>query len=251
MTDFEKNLAKIMTKLENKIEKFVGKLDSVKGNLTVTKENLSQSVVLYNEIQETLKKAGYGEIVSNTLFDNKNMIKERSLAVGKFKEMGKFDKTILTNLVNVQYGEIMALEVDAARAVKATLMNQVIAGVSRKDAISMLKKQLDTKLRSYTETYVRTAKQQFTQQVEDEIAKSIDFGKEKNDIWEYAGADLQDNSHDECIWALTSKEHAPYFTNAEKEEFEAGGGFEHTEPRWNCQHNFFITDMTYEEYLSA
>ena len=128
--------------------------------------------------------------------------------------------------------------------------NAITQSVINGSTITQMTNQISGKLgkfEQYAKTYIVTAKREFIQKTENYVAEKINFGSEKDDIWEYIGAPLQDNSHPECVWALEQKENAPYFTNAEKEEFESGGGYPHTEPRWNCQHNFMITDMTYAE----
>jgi len=246
---FEQELAKIVKTLESRINKFVDAMAIQDGRFLVKQENFKNATILYNEVMGALRDSGFEDVIGKEMLKSKSIIDERIDAVSTFKEVGKFDKTMLKDLMKTQFGEVMGLGNDAARSVKSVLMQQVISGAQRTEAVNLLKKTLETKLQRHAETLVRTSKNQFTQQVENELAKEVGYGEK--DIWEYAGAPLQDNSHAECIWALTQKEHAPYFTNAEKEEFEAGGLFDHTEPRWNCQHNFFMVDLTYEEYLKA
>jgi hypothetical protein len=203
-------------------------------------------------VVDQLEKAGYYDLAKQFTRNNKDFttVQIKEMAT-RFKDAasyyGALEKTVFKGLQNMQYNGMTVLGSTRVNAITEALYNSVIAGTSNAQLQVVLEKQLDM-FGQYAETYIRTAKREYSQQTEFEIAR--DAGIE-DVIWEYIGAPLQDNSHEECIWALTEKEHAPYFTTAEMEEFQAGGGLEHTEPRWNCQHIFGITDMTMEEYLEA
>ena len=132
------------------------------------------------------------------------------------KDFGGFSKTTFDSINSLQKLEFNSVGQDGMSEILKVLNGQVAVGASRTQAIKTLKKTLNRNIVRYSETYVETAKNMFNQEVNNKIAKDVGF----DGIWEYIGAPLQANSHLECIWALTKKPKAPYFTTAEKIKFE-------------------------------
>lgn len=247
---FETNLASIIRAFSSKLNASF-KFTTVKDVIVPIEENFEQVAIIAGELAESLTNAGYYDLVKEFTSNNDDFtvqqIKDMSKRFKKAKTYyGAIEPTTLSSLKSMQYNGMADLGVTRLNTIKSALFQSVLAGTSRETLIANMEKQMQILEREAT-TYLRTAKREYSQQVENQIAKEAGLTEI---IWEYVGAPLQDNSHPECRCALEEKEHAPYFTQEEKDEFEAGGGeCAHDEPRWNCQHIFGITDLTYEEYL--
>jgi len=248
IVDFNSQMTAVIKRLSDFLNKNI-KFTMDRGFIMPIEANFKNIAMVSGELITELEKAGYYDLIKEFSKNNKDF------TAAQIKEMGKrfadaktyygaLENTVFKGLQNMQYQGMAMLGSNRVGAITEALYNSVIAGTSNAQLIVSLEKQLDIFGR-YAETYIRTAKREYSQQTEFEIAREAGI---TDIIWEYIGAPLQDNSHPECVWALTEKEHAPYFTTAEMEEFQAGGGLDHTEPRWNCQHIFGITDMSFEEY---
>ena len=227
------------------------KLTTEAGLIIPVAENFDNVAIVAGELIDQLTESGYFKLINEFSQNNSDFSVQQIKEMGKrFKGastyFGAIEGTTLDGLKNMQYSGMASLGQNSMASISTALYDSVLSGTSNNQLVQRLTKELG-KLSQHAETYVRTAKREYSQQTEFEIARAA--GIDKGDtIWEYIGAPLQDNSHKECIWAITEKIHAPFFTTAEMEEFQAGGGLDHTEPRWNCQHIFGITDMTVEEY---
>ena len=248
---FEKNMQSVIKKLNRDIAKMVSKLETVNGSLLIT-ENVSNAVLIKKEIAEALKNSGYFDLAKEAVKKNKELMDLQILDISKRmgERFGKVDANTLRSLFKMDYVGMQNLADTAVPAISNVIMQNVMIGGQYSTMVEQLSGQLG-KFESYANTYLKTAKSQFIQKTEDYVADDIKFGSDKDDIWQYFGAPLQDNSHKECIWALRKKEHRPYFTDRERRTFEAGGGLPHGEPRWNCQHSFLMTNKTHEDYLKA
>jgi len=241
---FEREMAKVIRRLEKEINLIIDKYKTVNG-VIVKNADLSRVITVGNQLEEALRSSGYYELAEKALEGNRELM---VLEIANLKELlgrsrlGQIDATTLNNLLKVKYQGMLDQAGLNVIAIKETLFNSVTLGLP----MSTLRNELTGKLGRFgrhATTYIRTAKREFIQTTEDTIADQIGFGEEKDDIWEYVPSLLQSDSHKECIWAVEKK----YFTNAEKISFESGGGYSHSEPRWNCVHHFAISNLTYEE----
>ena len=250
VTRFNTQMERVIKKMSNFLNSSI-KMTTESGLIVPVAENFDNVSVVAGELIQALEDAGYYDLINKFSQNNSDFTAQQIKEMGKrFKGAstyyGAIEKTSLNGLKNMQYEGMASLGQNTLNSISTALYDSVLAGTSNAQLTSKLGKELG-KLGRYAETYVRTAKREYSQQTEYEILRAADIDRGET-IWEYIGAPLQDNSHAECIWAITEKIHAPFFTTAEMEEFNAGGGLDHTEPRWNCQHIFGITDMTVAEY---
>lgn len=251
MSSFSGQMAAVIKSFNRKLNASL-KFTTEAGVILPIEQNFEQVTIMASELITALQESGYYDLAKKFVENNDDFTRLQIKDMAKrFKKAeiyyGKISGTTLNSLKTMQYNGMADLGTSRLSAIKQTVYQSVLAGTSNDVLLNNLTKHLD-QLSQYAETYMRTAKREYSQQTENLIAKEAGL---TDIIWEYIGAPLQDNSHEECIWALEDKPHAPFFTTEEKDEFEAGGGYDHTEPRWNCQHIFGITDMTYEEYEGA
>ena len=251
---FEKQIDKILTKLSAEIKKLI-KFDTVGGAVLDNNDNLRRAVVIKKQIENALRDMGYFSLVQKSLDDNGVVFEQRLAEVTKLLNVDKLaniGKGTLRSLNKVYYDKLSGVADKFIAGIQDKIYNNVLLGQQYSTLIDDTLKAAES-FKNEALTQMRTIKQNFIQQTEDELAEQIGFGEEEDDIWAYVGAPLQDNSHKECIWALTEKLHTPYFTNAEKDMFLSGstGTFSFDPVRWNCQHVFNMTDLTYEEYEEA
>lgn len=248
---FERNMKEVTRILSTQISEMVsGNLKLMKGKFEISPDNMNNVLEIANDLINTLQGSGYNDLISESLLQQRRMITERlkEFRSGYIGErLGEFNTETLDSLLQMQNSELLDIGADAINKVKSILIQQVTIGGSLKEFSALLAKTLDDRLSGYAETYLRTAKGQYQQMIEDQIAEQIGF----DGIWEYTPSDLMDNSHEECIWALEQKAHSPYFTAEEKDAFQAGTAYagQPSPPRWNCRHRFDMTDLTMEEYL--
>ena len=247
---FNAGMVSVIRKLSNYLNSGI-KLTTEAGLIVPTVDNFENIAIVSGELLEQLEKSGYYNLIREFSQNNTDFTAQQIKEMGKRFQgadtyLGAIEGTTLSGLQNMQYEGMAVLGQSRIGAISQVLYDSVLAGTSNAVLTGNLKSQLGN-LSRYSETYLRTAKREYSQQTEFEIAKAAGIDRDET-IWEYIGAPLQDNSHAECVWALLDKPHAPFFTTAEMEEFQAGGGYDHMEPRWNCQHIFGITDLTIEEY---
>lgn len=251
LADFEKGIVQIQKQLLSNIKFTMGDLNLKNGKFLNASDDIKEAILQLNNIDEALEQSGYYKFIQDEILKQKEYFKIRSGEIQKqFKSLGGFDANAVDGFLQAEFITLQDVGTSAANAVKQTLLQSVTTGLDFDEAVNLIASKLDTNLTRYAETWYRTAFNEYTQKVEDNLAEAIGFGDDEDDIWEYMGAPLQDNSHEECIWALTEKDHCPFFTNEEKEAFETGTAYpgQPSPPRYNCQHKFNITNMTYEEY---
>ena len=248
--DFNKQMTKVVRDL-NKYINYGKDFTMEAGWIMPVEANFETVIQIANGLAGALEDAGYYDLIKEFSKNNADFSVQQIKEMAKrFKSVepyyGAIEKTTLKSLQKMQYNGMAQLGQEYVSKIGQSLYSSVIAGTTNKQLILNLDKQLGNMSR-YSETYLRTAKREYSQQTE--LAIVDEAGIDRGEVvWEYIGASLQDNSHPECEWALLDKPHAPFFTTAEMEEFQSGGGYDHTEPRWNCQHIFGITDMTMKEY---
>ncbi|MEA1972673.1 MAG: hypothetical protein U9N34_05200 [Candidatus Cloacimonadota bacterium] len=134
-----------------------------------------------------------------------------------------------------------------AKQVRTKLQSIVMSGGSFATAVEELQKSAD-KLSQHALTYMNTSRSELSQKISDISAENYDGAV----YWEYFGAVLDDKTREICqmaLGAISSKwSNAPFFTDAEKQEFQTTYGI-----RWNCRHEFdqitekYYMDMTGNE----
>lgn len=244
MIDFDRRIEQVIEDLNREIKSALN-FDMNGGIIIENNKNIDLAIRSQLELAAALKESGYYTLAAKAVAENKKYIAER-LANFSIDEFGMTTKQTLDGLLRLDYGKMQTVSSKLIPSVKQKIFDSVITGKSYSQLLLDIDSDLE-RFKNEALTQLRTIRREFRQNVEDNIAEEIGFGEEKDDIWEYAGAPLQANSHAECIWALTQKKGAPYFTDEEKKLFQSGGLYPHTEPRWNCQHNFFITDKKYKE----
>ena len=242
---FERDMAKVVKRLERQVQKIIDGLQSVNGTLTTSASALNDALNISKDLAEALKDSGYYELAEKTLKQNTKLMNlrhdELKTLLGR-ERLGKIDTTTLNALNKMNFQGMSGLGESSIIRIREAIFNSVNLGLP----LTQLRDELMNStgiLKHHAETYIRTAKREFSQRVEDNVAEKVGFGEDKDDIWEYSPSITQSNSHKECIWAVGKR----YFTNAQKNEFNSGGGYSHSEPRWNCVHRFTITNMTYDE----
>jgi hypothetical protein len=154
------------------------------------------------------------------------------------------EKIILLQQIDLQ--ELFDIRDQFARLVKNTLREIVVSGLPLENALSVIEKVSD-RLEQYTSTYINTSRRILSQTITDLTAKNLkeDTGEV---FFQYFGAKPDDKIRNECLIGLgeiksADYPNAPYFTEEEKERFEAEFGI-----RWNCRHEFvIITEKKYRE----
>ena len=244
--EFEKDLNKVLKKYTESVEDSLDKLKTDEG-IILTLEN--DNVAKYSKVfEKALEDSGYYSLSERALKANNILYTEAVKRAGDVLGRQRFkgvNKDSINRILKVDFDGLSNLGETNIIAVQNKLLQAVQVGKKKAELIKELRKEID-KFQNHAETYIRTSRRNYIQLTEDEIAGSVGFGEEKDDIWEYVGAPLQENSHKECKWVFNV--HGALFTNEEKELFEGGGLFEHSEPRWNCQHNFLISANDYEDY---
>jgi len=241
---FETAIKKVINKLDTKLTKLLNGLDTKDGVLLDTQA--TKVLLLKKELQKALIDSGYYKLAEETMKDN---IKIMGIRIVELKEtlglrLGEISKKTINGINKMSFGEMANIGEREILAIHNSIINSVIMGTQKTALVESLTNEL-SKFQNYAETYIRTSKRIFSQTIENNIAEQIDFGSEKDDIWEYLGAPLQSNSHAECEIAVPKR----YFTNDEKIEFEAGsiGSLSFNPMRYNCLHQFMITNKTYKE----
>lgn len=243
--DFEREMAKVIRRLERNIQDIIDTLRMRDGQMIVSAENINRAMALSKQLEKALRESGYYELAERSLKANNKIMtaqhEELKALLGR-ERLGQIDTSTLQALQKLKFTGMTNLGDNALIGIREAIFNSVNLGLP----IGTLRDEITKKLggwEKYADTYIRTAKREFSQQVENNAAELIKFGTEKDDIWEYVPNILQANSHKECIFAVNKQ----YFTNDEKMQFESGGLYSHSEPRWRCVHRFVITNKTFEE----
>lgn len=220
------------------------------GVIAFTDANINKAILLKGNVEAIISNSGFYAAVRSAIDDYLDVATSR---IGEVKRMfsltdlSGFDTQTIRAIQAMDYGKLQGVAEKFVAGVGDKFVNSVATGQQFSTLLDETVKQAE-RFKNEALTQMNTMQNVFRQNLEDKLAEEIGF--DDTNVWEYMGAPLQANSHKECIWALTQKAAAPYFTNEEKEEFERGGGpltIVHGEPRWNCQHNFFMTSLTLKE----
>ena len=243
---FEEELKRMQSGILRDLENYVNSTFKTKNGKYILDEGTDLTVDMTAKLQEVLAENGYYETVNEQLFDfNQEILANR---LGEFPRIAPdFATEQLDALLRANFETLSGVSANTGNNLKRLLINSLVQNESVSQLAQKFSDELEKNLINHSATLMRTSRRMYYQEIENVIAESID----DEIIWVYAGAPLQGNSHQECIWALTAKPHTPYFTQAEKEEFEAGtlpAGLDRSAVRYNCQHYFQITSLTRKEY---
>lgn len=240
---FRKDLIPILEEIKKQMEMSLSNFNIKGGKFLIEDYSSSQLIQFNNSFITSLETSGYNDLVGKYLGDARLHLKDRASEFAKiFPQLGEISPASLDNILKVNATEFSLVSDDIAGRLQTRLTNQVLNGESLVNSIEILNGVLDSDLIRYSETWLRTAYQQYMQKTEDFLGKKIGFGESRDDIWEYVGAPLQSNSHSECIWALRTRA-TSYFTTKQKEAFQNGTAYvgQPAPPRYNCQHIFIIS----------
>jgi len=194
---------------------------------------------LYNGIIDSIAKSGYYETVRELVGSDKELIEEvKSMrsGAGLPTEFSASSAEALTAFQNLELAQFRAISDQFANSLHVELMNFALSGTTELDFINAISSKLNDNLKKYSITYAMTSRAQFSQQVENEAAKSYDGAL----YWEYSGPN-DGRTRDACKEGLAIR----YFTDAERRKFEIDNA---SERAWNCRHIFFqITEDDYKE----
>ena len=245
IAQFEKDMEKVISRLERQVQKIIDGLEVVDGKYATTASALNNALNVSNDLSQALTDSGYHDLAEKALKQNTKLMNlrhdELKILLGRDR-LGQIDTSTLNALLEMNFTGMTDLGESSIIRIREAIFNSVNLGLPVNQLRDELMKDTGI-LKHHADTYIRTGKREFAQRVEDNTAEQIGFGEDKDDIWEYSPAITQSNSHKECIWAVDKS----LFTNAEKNEFNSGGLFSHSEPRWNCVHRFVITNKTYDE----
>ena len=242
--EFKKNLKSVLSELEKEINAIVNGLPRSGKLFNLQKIDMAQ---ITQDMYSALEKSGYNELIQETLLKSKDDIAKQLGFMAKALPdtkavLGHLDDTTINSFLKMGYVGLETVPAELVEKVKNTVYQAAILGKSSGQLVSELEAKL-SQFGGHAQAQVNTFRREFIQKSEEHIAEQVGFGDDVNDIWEYVGAPIQTNSHPECVWAVEKR----YFTNEEKIDFQNGGGYPHTEPRWNCQHIFQISNVTYKE----
>ncbi len=237
--DFTKAFEDVLHAANSRITAIAGGLKMKAGKVLFNEENMQLAMGMKQEAIKVLNEAGYSEMVDKFLASESAEIKSftKSMAGTSFPAMfTKSDVAMVKALQSKELLDLMALQEGMATTIQQTLMQGVMAGVSRRDMVMQILHNKDIKSR-YVNTYIETSRNQYLQKLHDMSATNYKEETGEDIYWKYIGAPIDSVTRDECIEALTQL----YFTDAEKMDFESTYGV-----RWNCRHSFM--QVTKEEY---
>lgn len=233
---FETNMRAIVRRMQADI--LSGKVVANMMSLSNAERVLYQQEV-YSSLLGALNSSGYDKIVADLINKDKELIasvKTTRAGAGLPTAFTTRSKEVLDAVRNLELTRFNHIGQSFVQTLHSELMNFAISGMSEADFIIKLQDALEGKFVRYATTYAETSRAQFIQAVGDEAARSA--GGEH--YWEYVGAE-DDKNRDACIEGLAKR----YFTDAEREQFEADYADERA---WNCRHTFMeINKDTYFE----
>jgi len=238
---YDDNLAKITASMLDEIGKVLRQEFNILGGNIVP--DLQRLTTVFQDVERIItENPEYFNVTEKLLNEGQAELTERLKLLSKQfpnKKLGDLTFEKLKTITDLQVQTFAQVPQQTLFAIKDIIQLNVVQGANYDTLVEAIRKQLDDKLKRYATTYMSTAKNQFTQEMEYTLAEQINFSD--NYYWEYFGDPLVENSHPECIWALTQKENAPYFTEEERQAFEAGTIPGHNPIRYNCHHNFRMT----------
>lgn len=244
---FEQNMLKIARGLRNRINTLLNQFDRKGGSILNTPKNITRLNQVYGSILQELQKSGYSDLVNqlnareNELLKSLKTARPTGAVPIAFTQTTQEALAAFNSLWNIQFG---GLGTDIARQIAGVVGNTIFAGGTIDAAIRQVKSLLDDKFVRYAVTYVNTSRGKFLQLAEYNAAS-----QEGDTYWEYQGPN--DNvTRPVCQIGVgaspdASYPTAPYFTDAERQSFEAESA---SDREYNCRHIFIqITKEYYNE----
>ena len=240
------NIEKQTKNIIDFVNKFVAGLNSAAGTINSNDAmNIAKASVFAQDLITYLDNNGYGTMIdefSQEIISTVNKTLSKARRNNKALNNIKFDKASIQSLIALNATEISDLQGSIASDLKQMIIRAIVIGQPPRQLLESIGKYVDLNFKNKLSTIYNTLENTYQQKTEDILAKQIEF----DGVWEYIGSPLQANSHPECVWALTEKPNAPYFTTEEKEQFEAGIIPTHlagrSAIRYNCQHYFIMVD---------
>jgi len=245
--EFERIVKKALRQVWPELERELAKLPRDGVNIAASAKSVMEVSRVTDRVEKLIESSGLNEGLTDTLQGYGKVSDyvrdgiERQLAAADIA-YGSITMPDIKRVVNLSTELLNIRTAQGVSAIRSALTQAVVFGQPIEVAAASVKKALAS-IGHDALTDMVTAQRQYLQDAEDEGAAQAQdiLGLDDSDlVYRYEGAPLQDNSHPECVWALSEKPDAPYFTAAERDEFESGGGYPHGEPRWNCQHEFVL-----------
>jgi len=247
---FERNMQNIARRLDERISSLIRELDSGRGHLLNTEENIQMWAQIYGSILEELSASGYTELVSRLNDKENDLLRtmKKSSVPGAvplaFTQTSQSAITAFNSLWNARIGN---LGNDVARQIHAIIGDSIFGGTNISELVKSVKAILDKQLVRYATTYVNTSRAKFIQMMQYEAARNYDGEL----FWIYEGPE-DDVTRPVCregtgMDVNAMFPNAPYFTEEERIEFESYSAPERT---YNCRHTFMqITKEYYYDHV--
>lgn len=267
MKTYESELARIVSKIEKELIKLYGDFDITDGMLENNVANTQRLVELYDDIFAIVNDPEYSQLNFEAVQANNKILETRIPEIKKVlseagysaERLGSITLETFQNINQIDFTSIVRGGTQTtANALFDNIKLNITQGISFKEAVAQMEKQVSEKMKQYSLVQMRTAKRQYFQEVEYTSAVSVGFGQDDEDLWIYTPDILVDKSHCECIWALNDKPQTPYFTTQEMNYFNAGIIPKSCNPRsairYNCVHTFRISSKRksdFKEWISS
>lgn len=240
---FERNMSKVLTTLQKRIEAYVNDFQSAKGILLDTDLNSQMAYQSYASLTELLRESGYFQLVEAAQAKESDIIRymrnnrPKGAIPLAFTAATAEKLKGLSAVYAANYGSVAAQQM---RGIQGIIVNSVTGGLNANDAIKQIRDVVEDKLKRYATTYFNTTRNKFIQAVEYANAAQT----EGETYWEYFGPD--DNvTRPACQEGLE----IGYFTDAERIEFESQIADERA---YNCRHGFVqITREYYNDHTGG
>lgn len=240
LNGFDRQLAEIVNRYSQQVERLMLQNLTKEGRfITFNDANRNFVVQSYESLKALLYQSGYGDLAREFIDRESNLLRDYTRLRPTGAVPIQITQRFIEQLEVLRKIEIFQFDIladDAVRAVQAAVMNGVLNGTNSMVLADQIRGSLKPPIQKYTWTYVNTARARFIQAVEKTNAKA----GEGEIFWEYVGPE-DDLNRPACIDGLSQR----YFTDAEREQFEAETADERL---YNCRHTFMeITKEAYEK----
>lgn len=245
---FEKNLTKVLASLQQKISAMFRDYETVNGILVNSDPNALLAYQSYQNLQKLLNESGYSQLVQKAQEKENDILRymreNRPTGAIPFAFTQQTAEKLqgLSAIYATNFASVAATEM---RGIQGVIVRSVMAGIDSEKAINEIRDILSTRLQRYATTYFNTSRGDFIQAVE--YANAAEYDGEL--YWEYQGPS-DDLTRPACVVGLgieasSSYPNAPFYTDAERQAFEAETAGERL---YNCRHDFIqITEEYYNE----
>ncbi len=245
---FEKNMLKITRKVRNRLNSALNKFDRTGGYLSNTPQNIDRLNNMYSSILNELQNAGFTSLIrelsekENELLSALRKARPTYSVPLAFTETSQSALNAFNNMWNTRIGD---LGMRVSREIHSIIGEGIFAGRKIDSLIASVESVLEKDFVKYATTYVNTSRGKFIQLVQYESSKNY----EGELFWIYQGPE-DDVTRPVCREGTGMDpnpitEHAPFYTEAERVEFES---YSLPEREYNCRHTFIqITEEYYKE----